>query len=196
MKYILSALVLLLCVSCVEEANNYQDGNVAFDRGDYVVAFEKYTKAAKAGHAEAQYKLGRMYSSGWGVEQNYQEAMRWWRQVAETGHTDAQYNLGQMYFFAKDVPQDYGQASYWWRQAAEAGHAEAQYNLGEMYEYGWGVTQNVVQAHKWFSIAVANAPSKEARERAVSDRDDVAQMMSSEQVAEAEALAKEWLSIR
>tara|TARA_B100000315_G_scaffold260404_1_gene321480 strand:+ start:4120 stop:4755 length:636 start_codon:yes stop_codon:yes gene_type:complete len=196
MKHILLfPFVLFLGVSCVGVESNYRDAKVSLDRGDYMMAFEKYTKASESGHVEAQYTLGRMYSLGWGVEQNQQRAAHWWRQAAEAGHANAQYTLGQIYFFAKDVPQDYVRAAHWWRQAAEEGHVEAQYNLGEMYEYGWGVPQSAVQAYKWFSVSEANASNKEIKNRAGNDRDDVAQMMSVEQVLEAERLVKERESI-
>ena len=45
-----------------------------------------YEKAAKQGHAEAQFKLGDMYS----VEKNYKKAVEWYEKAAKQGHAEAQ----------------------------------------------------------------------------------------------------------
>jgi TPR repeat protein len=52
-----------------------------------------YTKAAKQGHAAAQYNLGIMYRRGHGVAQNYIEAKEWIIKAAEQGHVEAQATL-------------------------------------------------------------------------------------------------------
>jgi TPR repeat protein len=44
-----------------------------------------YQKAAKQGHAEAQYRLGVAYVYGKGVPQDYAEAVRWYRKAADQG---------------------------------------------------------------------------------------------------------------
>ncbi|MBR0097489.1 MAG: SEL1-like repeat protein, partial [Synergistaceae bacterium] len=45
------------------------------------------------GHAEAQYNLGNMYINGRGVQQDYQQALYWYRKAAEQGDAGAQNNL-------------------------------------------------------------------------------------------------------
>jgi TPR repeat protein len=40
-----------------------------------------------------------MYEYGYGVVQDYAEAVRWFRLAAEQGHAKAQYNLGHQKFF-------------------------------------------------------------------------------------------------
>ena len=70
---------------------------------------------------DAQYNLGVAYSNGEGVEQDYAEAVKWWRLAAEQGIADAQYNLGIAYYDGDGVEQDYVEAVKWWRLAAEQG---------------------------------------------------------------------------
>ena len=60
-----------------------------------------------------------------------------------------------------------------------------------MYDYGRGVPQDYVQAHKWYNLAASNT-SGEDREQAVKNRDLIAEKMTSEQIAEAQRLAREW----
>ena len=87
---------------------------------------------------------------------------------------------------------DYAIAFAKFMKAAEAGDTGAQLNLGWMYEVGLGVPQDHVQAHRWSNIAVANTTNIEDRDRAVRDRDRIAQKMSTHQIAEAQKLAREW----
>lgn len=53
-------------------------------------ALEWYTKAANKGVAEAQYRLGLLYSSGYGpVEQDIEMAKKWYRKAAAQGFLPA-----------------------------------------------------------------------------------------------------------
>ena len=74
--------------------------------------------AAEQGDAEAQSFLGVLYKEGWGVPQNYDEALHWFQAAAEQGNAEAQSFLGAMYFLGQGVPQDYIQAYTWTSLAA------------------------------------------------------------------------------
>ena len=63
--------------------------------------------AAEQGLAKAQYSLGNMYYTGYGVPQDVQEAIKWYRLAAEQGHAFAQSSLGNMYHNGDGVLQDY-----------------------------------------------------------------------------------------
>ena len=54
-------------------------------------------RAAEAGDADAQYRLGVMYEFGLEVPQDEAEAVAWYRLAAEQGHATAQYDLGFSY---------------------------------------------------------------------------------------------------
>ena len=71
--------------------------------------------------------------------------------------------------------------------AAEQGDANVQALLGGMYYGGDGVPQDRVLAHMWYNLAAAqgHAIAKELR-------DLMAKSMTSEQIAEAQRLAREW----
>jgi TPR repeat protein len=146
---------------------------------------------AEAGNASAQYSLGNMYVNGRGVPEDDAEAVRWYRLAADQGVAEAQYNLGGMYDYGLGVPEDYGEALRWYRLAADQGHAEAQVNLGRMYANGRGVPQDYVQAHMWYNLA-ASRTTGEARDSAVEFRDNLADLMTPTQIAEAQRLAHEW----
>ena len=113
------------------------------------------------------------------------------RTKAEQGDAAAQTALGVRYAEGRGVPQDDKEAVRWYRLAADQGYANAQNNLGLMYEEGQGVPQNRSQAHIWFNLAASDLIGED-RERAVRNRDRVAKEMTSEQIAEAQRLAREW----
>ena len=122
-----------------------------------IVELFKTTKIkAEKGDAKAQFCLGAMYFCGDGVQQDYMEAVKWWRKAAEKGDAKAQSCVGNMYSGGLGVPEDDVEAVKWRRKAAEQGHAKAQTNLGEMYYEGSkGVPKDYVEAAKWYRKAAA-----------------------------------------
>ena len=76
----------------------YENGHGV--KQSYEKAMEWYAKAAKQGHARAQFNLGVMYENGHGVKQSYKKAMEWYAKAAKQGHAGAQFNLGVMYQMA------------------------------------------------------------------------------------------------
>ncbi|MGL6468131.1 tetratricopeptide repeat protein [Aeromonas hydrophila] len=107
-------------------------------------------KKSEQGDAEAQFSLGWRYSIGKGVQQNYEEAAKWYLKAAEQDHMYAQNNLGVAYNIGQGVPQNYDEATRWYRKSAEQGNAVAQGNLGRAYEDGKGVQQNYDEALYWY----------------------------------------------
>jgi TPR repeat protein len=119
---------------------------------------------------------------------DYATALRLLKPLAEQGFAEAQYNLGFLYDEGEGVTQDYAEAAKWYRLAAEQGFADAQYNLGFLYDQGEGVTQDYVLAHMWWDLAAARG-----NENAAIDRDDLAaHKMTSDQITEAQRMAREW----
>jgi hypothetical protein len=72
---------------------------------------------------------------------------------------------------------------------AKQGRADALYNLGLAYSTGQGVAVDYIAAHKWFNLA-----AMKGSELAKNWRGQISREMSSNQIAEAQRLAREWLS--
>jgi hypothetical protein len=85
------------------------------------------------------------------------------------------------------TPQDSAEAVKWYRLAAERGDGLGQRNLGVMYQNGWGVPQDYIQAYMWFNLAATRG-----REDVMSNGEFVASMMTPDQIARAQLLAREW----
>ncbi len=111
---------------------------------------EELLKYAQKGNPDAQCDLGICYNFGFGIEQNYSEAVHWYRKAAEQGNASAQLNLGNRYANGDGVEQNYSEAVRWYRKAAEQGEAGAQYNLGLFY---YNIEQNYSEAVRWYRKA-------------------------------------------
>ena len=116
--------------------------------------------------------------------------MAWIRKAAEQGHVDAQGLLGSMYFNGRGVAQDDKQAVAWTRKAAEQGDAKAQRLLGMMYDIGVGVVQDNKLAYVWSSVSAANGDVE-----AATNRDLFAKRLSPAVLAEAQALAGQYVEL-
>jgi hypothetical protein len=80
---------------------------------------------AETGVAIAQCKLGDLYYTGKGVEQDYYTAAQWYRKAAEQGDTQAQYLYGLMLIEGLGITDDAEEGLDWIFKAMQAGHTEA-----------------------------------------------------------------------
>ena len=189
MRKFLSAAAIVFTLSATAQAQDWDKGWDAYEAGDCATAAKEFRLLAEEGNALAQLFLGFMYQFGDGVPQDYKEAASLFRKAAEQGNVDAQFSLGLMYRNGEGVPQDYKEAVNWYRKSAEKGYAGAQTNLGFMYENGQGLLQDNVLAHMWYNIGSANG-----NETAAENRDKRANVMTAEQIAEAQAMARDCMA--
>ncbi len=100
-----------------------------------------------------QYRIGKMYLTGLGTEQNHAEAAAWLRQAADAGHKYAQYALGSMYYRGHGLEQNYTKAFALYNRSAAQGNAYASYELGKMHRDGIGTQVNATAANRHFETA-------------------------------------------
>ncbi|EAV44687.1 hypothetical protein SIAM614_07403 [Roseibium aggregatum IAM 12614] len=139
-----------------------------------------YQKAADKGLAPAQYRLASLYEKGRGVDKDLPKAKAWYAKAAEAGNAKAMHNLAVLYAEGGGEQPDYAAAAKWFEQAANFGVKDSLFNLGILYAGGIGVDKDLVASYKWFAIA-ADQGDPEAAKR----RDDVANMMDQEMLANA-----------
>jgi TPR repeat protein len=155
-------------------------------------AVEIVKPSAEGGLGTLETLIADAYYYGHGVSRDYTEAARWYRRAAENSNVMAQSTLGDIYYYGRGVPQDFVEAGQWWQLAAEQGMAVAQLNLGVMYANGDGVPQDYVKSYLYTNLAAAHLPPGQDRDIAVKNREIVAKLMSQEQIAEAQRLARAW----
>jgi len=125
----------------------------------------------------------------YGQSQNYEKALKCFHKAAEKGNVKSYFYLGLIYEKGKGISKDYSKAIKLYRKAAMNGHAEAQVNLAIMYINGHGCTKDYIKAYKWLYIA-QNYNKKDTNKL----RKFLSEMMSSDKIAKAKKLAKEWSS--
>ncbi len=151
-KCVLAALSLFV-ISKMTYSWIKSDSWIGSESENHTLEYKLNSSSAEKGDATAQFNLGVNYFKGQGVEQDYVEAVKWFRKAAEQGNAQAQYNLGVSYANGQGVTKDEYEAVKWFRKAANQGRADAQSNLGFMYEKGRGVTQDEREAVKWYRKA-------------------------------------------
>lgn len=77
-------------------AGPWEDGMVAYNRGDYVPALKFFRPLAQAGNAKAQNAIGVMYRKGEGVAKSSAKAFMWFSLAAKRGDKQAKAHLEQM----------------------------------------------------------------------------------------------------
>jgi len=125
------------------------------DGGDPGQALPWLKKAAGAGHAVAQYRLGTMYERGQGVTTSPALAIKWYLAAANQGNRKAMHNLAVADAEGSSGPKDMAEAVRWFTKAASLGLSDSQFNLAVLYERGDGVPQSLIEAYKWYAIAAA-----------------------------------------
>lgn len=122
---------------------------------------------------------------------DYQTAFEEWRALAVAGDAEAQVALAGLYLDGIGVAPDAAVAARWYAQAAEQGEPVAQLNLGDFYARGIGVRRDLAAAYFWLSLS-AGQGRRWARLR----RQEIARLMTAEQISEAEARLATWRSGR
>src|SRR3954471_16767124 len=132
----LSAFLLALSISSVPAAAWAQQTPPA----------EKKAASEEKVSADEAFKRGEKAYE----EQNFTEALRWYRVAADQGLAQGQVHVGNLYADGEGIKQDYAEALSWFRKAADQGDNEAMNNIGWFYLSGWGVPQDYKQALEWF----------------------------------------------
>lgn len=111
--------------------------------------FDVMLQKAQAGDSKAQNNVAAYYREGYGVRQDYQKAIYWYRKSAAQGDPVGLYGLGQCYAMGIGVPQNAQTAASYILSAAQKGLKEAQQSIAMMYEYGLGVPKDANKAAYW-----------------------------------------------
>ena len=172
----------------------YQLGLLHYGDRVYDRAIAWFRRAAAGGHQDAIARLHAMYSLRHGVPADQAEAITWFHDAAGNGDFTAVTQLGIIHQFGYGVDQDLKAAVAYYGQAAQAGDPRAQIRLGTMYKEGHGVSPDLVRAYMWY--AIATTPASNYSDIAHQRVDEVSRLMTHAQAAEAQRLARDWITNR
>lgn len=168
-----------------EIGNRYADGRGVDANPEEAAVW--YEMAAELGLAIARYKVGSLYEKGIGVERDVSVAESWYRLAADQGNAGAMHNLGVLLAMGATGPANNEEAARWFMQAAELGITDSQFNMGILSAKGIGLRQDLEEGYKWFAIVAETGDND-----ALAKRDEVAGMLSPEQLENAKAAAALW----
>jgi TPR repeat protein len=114
--------------------------------------------------------------------------MKWLLMSSKQGNGKADFQIGLMVEAGHGAKQDIQKANKWYHQSAEKGYAKAQRILGLKHRDGAGVPKNIVTARMWLNIAGSYGDEDSLKEGY-----HLKKSMTSEQLAEADKLTREWL---
>lgn len=112
----------------------FEQGVVAYGKGDYVEAKKDWEQALAAGDWDAARNLGLLYRKGLGVEPDAARAADYYRQAADHGILNAQLNLAELYIVGQGVPKDLTKAKELLKAASDQGSLPARFRLDEVQE--------------------------------------------------------------
>lgn len=103
---------------------------------DEALAYQLFSKAAHAGHVDAQFHVGYAELEGRGTDRNLDSARRWLNGAADQGHVPAMTYMARS--FRRDVAEtpDPQAARVWYEKAYAAGAVDALVALAFMYQSG------------------------------------------------------------
>ena len=107
----------------------YRLGTYHHQTGSTGQAMEWFEKSATLGNSFAEYRMGKMYQKGEGVEPNPGASLYWLNLSAGHGNKYAQYLLGKTYLFSRESGQDRESGIFWLKESASQGNTNAIYLL-------------------------------------------------------------------
>lgn len=128
-----------------------------FSRGLYKEAMRRWREAVEtAKDPEAAFRLGDVYEAGAIVDENLEEAAKWYLIAAEGGHAKAQFAMAAFYQAGAGVAQSDEKAAFWFRQCAQRGNPNCQFGLGQLLDRADSPVSDPIEAYKWYYLAAKN----------------------------------------
>ncbi len=122
------ALMVLASTSgacSVAWAGPWEDGMVAYNRGDYVPAIRLFRPLAEKGNPKAQSVIGVMYRKGEGVARSSARAFMWFSLAAARGDAKAKAELHEV---SKDMtPSEISQAQAMMQACEASNYRDCEY---------------------------------------------------------------------
>ena len=117
-------------------------------RMDAINNVAKYWESAHKGDAEAQYQLGVCYRDGIQIEQNTEDAIKWFAKSVEQGNHDAEYALAVMRDKRGETVDESAEKEIvsLLEKASAGNHLKAKVMLGQFLYEGKGTEENYERA--------------------------------------------------
>ena len=151
---LLLSLLALLLLAPLPVLAQYEEGQKAFDSGDYAAALAAWQKGAEANDPRSQYSLGYLAQFGLAGGADLGAAKSWYEKAGDNNDPDGLYALGLMYETGQAGAKDLSKAFELYHKAAAAGpQSDAEYAIGRMLLRGRGVPRDAKESVSWLKKA-------------------------------------------
>ncbi|MBZ0330994.1 sel1 repeat family protein [Halomonas sp. ANAO-440] len=165
-NYRIVFFLLSIFISFTVHGQGVKEGIESFESKNYHSAFDILMPFAEQGDPDAQEYIANMYRFGYGVENDNEEAARWYKKSAYQGNPLSLINLDIIY--SQGLAGSDEEIFEWSLYLAEEGKKSkdqppgriflgAQYNTGLFYIKGKGVPQNISEGLRWLRLAEENS---------------------------------------
>jgi TPR repeat protein len=159
-------LTILFLVAPFLVNADYKDGHLAYEKGDYITAFEEWEPLAEQEHIGAQGKLISMYKEGKGVQKDLTKADYWTARRNKAALYGIEESISMMKYYSLSKEGNDIAALKELKPLATKGYPLAQLNLGITYAQGDdAVLKDIKKAKFWIQKAFNN-PHKSEHKRA------------------------------
>lgn len=146
LKYRNILIVLALAQGSISPAMSYSFS-------ENILKFQQ--KLAKKGDPFAQYKLGLIYESGFGVEVDFDEALKWYKKASLKKNKAATRRINYIDILRNGYkPSEDGEWLKQLKADVKSNDGEAALLLGVLYKNGTAVKKNLNLSHKYLKKAV------------------------------------------
>jgi len=156
-------LAVVVPLAMAGPAEDTEQAEKEFARGNLVTALSLWRKAAEQGNATAQARLGDILDKA----DEDAEAVKWYQKSAEQGNAAGEFGLGDMYAKGEGIKQDYEQARKHLLSSAEKGYLPAMTVVRDMYKAGsHGIEADKAKFEDWDAKVKVVAPVEPVQETA------------------------------
>ena len=152
---------------------------------------ELIRNSAKQGESTARFLLGTLLVSGQAkVQKDVKNGLKLLHTAAAQNNPRAKWVLANFYLSGRfELGKDVAKGMKLFHESAEQGHPQSQYSLANIYFAGQpGVEKDLLKSYAWADIAASND-----HEQAKQAKKSIARRLTPEQIAKAEAMAKEMI---
>lgn len=151
---ILTYLLYLLLTSQRDKSLAFDEGMVAFKKGNYTEAIKRLRPFAKKNNTTAQYQIGLMYAYGLGIDRNIEIAKKLLLASRKNPAEDF-YQIAKNFDKGNRVIENDKVAIDWYTIAGENGHKQSQYILSQAYKEGrYGLLPDQLKAEYWSRLSL------------------------------------------
>ncbi len=91
----------------------YEDGVVAYKKGNYEQAIMLLSISANKGNSTANVAVGEMYALGLGTEKNASKAMQYFERAKKKEALEMIRSISERYLHGDGVKKDLNESAYW-----------------------------------------------------------------------------------